>query len=239
MMSLGAKAEFRSKAKVMSLNRQKLDLKFLSIIRGAIALILDPSKTDSVYDVEDGMRDRRATQLAVEFVKQHPDVKQIFQVRYLSEPPDLDALKQLPPNSLGYAYADYLETSGFDADFYRKLEVKDDATYFLLRMRQTHDIWHLVADFNTDVPGELGLKAFELAQTRRPLSAILLAGGLLSAVFKAPETMGPLLEQIAIGYRLGAAAEPFLAQRWEDHWGRSLEDWRERLNLKPMASYQP
>jgi len=106
-------------------------------------------------------------------------------------------------------------------------------------MRQTHDIWHLVAGFNTDVPGELGLKAFELAQTRRPLSAVLLSGGVLSAVFKAPETIGPLLEQIAIGYRLGSTAKPFLAQRWEEHWERSLDDWRELLNFQPLSHYQP
>ncbi|MEM6519294.1 MAG: Coq4 family protein, partial [Cyanobacteria bacterium P01_C01_bin.70] len=93
--------------------------------------------------------------------------------------------------------------------------------------------------FDTDVPGELGLKAFELAQTRRPLSAVLLSGGVLSAVFKAPETIGPLLEQIAIGYRLGSTAKPFLAQRWEDHWERSLDDWRQHLNFQPMTHYQP
>lgn len=223
----------------MSLVARKIDLDLLGMIRGAIALILDPSKTESVYDLEDGLRHRRATTLAVEFVQQQPEVAQIFRDRYLAAPPDLAQLAQLPVGSLGRAYADYLEESGFEADFYRSLTVEDDASYFLLRMRQTHDIWHLVAGFSTDVPGELGLKAFELAQTRRPLSAVLLSGGVLSAVFKAPETIGPLLEQIAIGYRLGSRAAPFLAQRWEEHWERSLDEWRAHLNFQPMAHYTP
>jgi len=223
----------------MALMARKIDLDLLGVVRGAIALVIDPSKTESVYDVEDGLRHRRATTLAVEFVKQDPGVAQIFAERYLAEPPDLEQLGQLPEGSLGRVYADYLRDSGFEADFYRSLEVEDDASYFLLRMRQTHDIWHLVAGFNTDVPGELGLKAFELAQTRRPLSAVLLSGGVLSAVFKAPETIGPLLEQIAIGYRLGSTAKPFLAQRWEEHWERSLDDWRELLNFQPLSHYQP
>jgi len=223
----------------MALMARKIDLDLLGVVRGAIALVIDPSKTESVYDVEDGLRHRRATMLAVEFVKQDPGVAQIFAERYLAEPPDLEQLGQLPEGSLGRVYADYLRDSGFEADFYRSLEVEDDASYFLLRMRQTHDIWHLVAGFNTDVPGELGLKAFELAQTRRPLSAVLLSGGVLSAVFKAPETIGPLLEQIAIGYRLGSTAKPFLAQRWEEHWERSLDDWRELLNFQPLSHYQP
>lgn len=223
----------------MSLMARKIDLDWLGMIRGAIALVLDPSKTESVYDLEDGLRHRRATTLAVEFVQQQPDVAEIFRDRYLADPPDLEQLAQLPEGSLGRAYADYLRDSGFEADFYRSLTVEDDVSYFLLRMRQTHDIWHLVAGFHTDVPGELGLKAFELAQTRRPLSAVLLSGGVLSAVFKAPETIGPLLEQIAIGYRLGSTARPFLAQRWEEHWERSLDDWRERLNFQPLSQYQP
>ena len=215
---------------------------------------------------------------------------EIFASRYVAQPPNVEQLLQLSEDSLGHAYATYLKTSGFEADFYRPLEVEDDVTYFLLRMRQTHDIWHLVAGFSTDVPGELGLKAFELAQTRRPLSAVLLSGGVLSAVFKSallnygmnlppspqfwgsrisqsppelgdlggksannsdrfifrfsnafksPTTLGPLLEQIAIGYRLSATAQPLLAQRWEDHWGRSLEDWRSRLNLQPVSHYSP
>ena len=223
----------------MPLLALQIDLEILGVVRGASTLVIDPSKTESVYDVEDGLRHRRATTLAVEFVQQHPDVAAVFAERYLAPPPDLDQLLQLPPGSLGHAYASYLHESGFEVDFYRVLAVEDDASYFLLRMRQTHDIWHLVAGFHTDVPGELGLKAFELAQTRRPLSAVLLSGGVLSAVFKAPETIGPLLEQIAIGYRLGATAEPFLAQRWENHWERSLEDWRALLNCQPVSHYQP
>ncbi|MGF1457631.1 MAG: Coq4 family protein [Leptolyngbyaceae cyanobacterium] len=223
----------------MSLIGRQIDLDLLGVIRGAIKLVIDPSQTDSVYDVEDGLRNRRATTLAVEFVKERPEVAAIFAERYLTDPPDLNVLSQLPEQSLGYAYAHYLKSSGFEADFYRPISVDDDVSYFLLRMRQTHDIWHLVAGFDTDVPGELGLKAFELAQTRRPLSAVLLAGGVLSAVFKAPETIGPLLEQIAIGYRLGSAAHPFLAQKWEDHWARSLTEWRQQVNLTPMSEYRP
>jgi ubiquinone biosynthesis protein Coq4 len=36
----------------------------------------------------------------------------------------------------------------------------DDTSYLLLRLRQTHDLWHVVTGFSTNVPGELGLKAF-------------------------------------------------------------------------------
>ncbi len=215
------------------------NLDFLSTLKAVVSLLKDPGQTESVYDVEDGLRSTKATQLAVEFVKSKPRVAEIFQERYIAPPVDLEALIQLPQSSLGYAYGAYIKNSGFDPNFYRSLKVEDDISYFLLRMRQTHDIWHIVAGFGTDVAGELGLKAFELAQTHRTMSAVLIAGGLLSTLFKHPEELDNLLEQIAIGYRLGAKANPFFAQKWEENWERSLLDWQQELGVEPTKVYVP
>lgn len=189
--------------------------------------------------MEDGLRHTKATELAVEFVKSKPEVAELFQERYLAPSVNLDALLQLPEASLGYAYATYIKDAGFDPNFYRLVKVEDDVSYFLLRMRQTHDIWHIVAGFSTDVFGELGLKAFELAQTHRTMSAVLIAGGLLSTLFKQPEKLDKLLEQIAIGYRLGAKAKPFFAKKWEENWERPLLVWRLELGVEPMKEYVP
>ncbi len=108
-----------------------------------------------------------------------------------------------------------------------------------MRVRQTHDIWHILGGFSTDPIGELSLKAFELAQIRRPIAAIFVAGGLLQTLFNNPEQMGRFLEQMAIGYRMGAKAKPMLAQRWEEQWEKPLAQWRSELNVEPMAVYVP
>ncbi|MBD2041619.1 Coq4 family protein [Microcoleus sp. FACHB-672] len=218
---------------------QAFNLDFLNTLKGVVSILRDPSQTDSVYDIEDGLRHTKATQLAVEYVKSKPEVAQIIQERYLAPSPDIEALLKYPENSLGYAYASYIKEAGFDPNFYRKLKVEDDVSYIVLRIRQTHDIWHIVTDFSVDVVGELGLKAFELAQTRRTMSAVLLAGGLLSTLFKAPEGLDSLLDRIAVGYRMGAKAKPFLAQKWEEHWDKPLSEWRKELGVEPMSVYVP
>ena len=210
----------------MALGNLRQNLDFLSTLKGVVTLLRDPAQTDSVYDVEDGLRHTKATELAVEYVKSKPNVAALFQERYLAPAVNLEDLLKLPTESLGYSYAIYIKDSGFDPNFYRLLKVEDDRSYFLLRMRQTHDIWHIVAGFSTDVFGELGLKAFELAQTHRTMSAVLIAGGLLSTLFKHPEDLDKLLEQIAIGYRLGAKAKPFFAKKWEENWEKPLLEWR-------------
>ncbi|NKB17404.1 MAG: hypothetical protein HC770_03760 [Pseudanabaena sp. CRU_2_10] len=122
-------------------------------------------------------------------------------------------------------------------NFYRQIEIEDDVSYVLLRMRQTHDIWHIVAGFTADVIGELGLKAFELAQTHRTMAAVLLAGGLLSTLFKSPENLDRLLDRIAVGYRMGTKTKPFLAQKWEDDWRKPLAAWRDELGVEIMPTY--
>jgi ubiquinone biosynthesis protein COQ4 len=218
---------------------RKLNLDSLVTLKGVVGLIKDPEQTNSVFDVEDGLRHTKGAQAAAEFAKSKPGIAEIFAERYLAPPPDIDAMLKLPPDSLGYAYASYITKSGFDPNFYRKEKVEDDVTYMFMRMRQTHDIWHVVGGFGTDINAEIGLKAFEIAQVRRPLAAILVAGGLLRTVFKVPENLDGLLEQIAIGYRMGAKAKPFLAQKWEEHWEKPLAEWRSELNVEPMTQYVP
>lgn len=218
---------------------RKLNLDLLITLKGTVSLIRDPAQTDSVFDVEDGLRHTKAAQLSVEYAKSKPGVAEIFAERYLAPPPDLAALQQLPADSLGYTYAAYLTAAGFDANFYRKVAIEDDVTYMFMRLRQTHDIWHVLTGFGSDVNAELGLKAFEIAQIHRTLAAMLIAGGLLRTLLKTPELLDGLLEQIAIGYRMGARAKPFMAQKWEEHWEKPLAEWRRELNIETTTVYVP
>ncbi|EAW34891.1 Coq4 family protein [Lyngbya sp. PCC 8106] len=211
----------------------------LTTLKGALSLITNPSNTTSVYELEDGLRYKKATRLSIEFIKSQPEIKPLLTERYLVGDPDLDALLNYPQNSLGYRYASHLKASGFDPHFYRDIKVEDDTSYLFLRRRQTHDIWHIITGLGTDVASEVGLKAFELAQTRSPLSALLIAGGLVRTLFDSPEELGYLLDRIAVGYRMGSQAKPFLAQKWEQHWEKPIEQWREELNVQVPPAYTP
>ncbi|HAZ44032.1 MAG TPA: hypothetical protein DDW76_11230 [Cyanobacteria bacterium UBA11369] len=219
--------------------KRRINLEFLTTLKGIAALIKDPGKTESVFDIEDSLRNTKATQLMVEYIKSQPGVAQIIEERYTPPPVDLDALLKCPPDSLGYAYASYLTEAGFDPNFYRKPAGDDDISYISLRIRQTHDIWHVLTDFGADEIEELGLKAFELAQSHRTMSAVLISGGLLKTLFNQPENLERLLDRIAVGYRMGSKAKPFLAQKWEEHWDKSLAEWRAELGVEPTPVYVP
>jgi ubiquinone biosynthesis protein COQ4 len=216
-------------------NLRRFNLDVLVVLKGVLSLVKDPTQTESVYDIEDGMKNSEAMLVATKHMLADPQIAALARELYLAPLPDIPTLLQCPPNSLGHAYATYINTSGFDPAFYRSMAIEDDTSYLMLRLRQTHDIWHVVTGFSTDVPGELGLKAFELAQTRRTMAGILIAGGFVKCLLQTPAELDILLDRIAKGYRMGTHAKPLLAQKWEEHWDKSLTEWRSDLGLAANA----
>ncbi len=210
---------------------RRFNLDVLVVLKGVLSLVQDPTQTESVYDIEDGMKHSAAMKVATEYMLTQPEVLALTQEKYLAPIPDIPLLLQCPAGSLGLAYATYINTSGFDPAFYRPMKVNDDTSYLLLRLRQTHDIWHVVTGFPTSVAGELGLKAFELAQTRRTMAGILIAGGFLKCLLQEPGELDILLNSISRGYRLGSHAKPLLAQKWELDWDKSLDEWQSTLGI--------
>ncbi len=190
---------------------------------------------DYVYNIEDGLLNTKATLLAVDWLKTQHEVAQLIEERYIAPDPDIEALLKYPEETLGYAYASYIKNLGFDPSFYRKIEVENDSSYVILRTRQTHDIWHVITGFKTSQLGEVGLKAFEVAQTRRNLAVVLVGSALLITLIKSPEVLSDLMEQIVLGYQMGASAKPLLAQKWEEHWDKPLSEWRNELGIEPIS----
>ncbi len=218
-------------------------LHYVRTLKGVIGMLRNPEGTESVFDIEDGLKDVEATRGIVERVTESAAVASLMRERYLAEATDVDRLAALPVGSLGHAFAMHIRTNGFDPDYYRKIEVESDLDWVLMRMRQTHDIWHVVTGIGVDRLGEIAVKAFELAQTWRPLAAVITTGGLLRYLIKEPDRLGEVMEHISHGYQLGRHAQPFLAQRWEEGWERPLTAWREQVGLPaeipPVGEFRP
>jgi ubiquinone biosynthesis protein COQ4 len=207
-------------------------INYYRVFKGTMALFRDPEDTDKVFDISDGLRDSTATRLALAHLRANPEVAAILDERYLGPAIDLPALQRLPPGTLGRAFADDMLAKGFDPEFARPIDVTSaDITYVEFRCRKTHDIWHLVCGFGTDVPGELSIQAFRFAQVRLPLGPILLAGGLLQALINAPAQLPRILDEITRGWRMGVRARPFLAQKWEQRWSTPLARIRDEMGV--------
>jgi ubiquinone biosynthesis protein COQ4 len=150
---------------------------------------------------------------------------------------DLEALAALPEGTLGHAYAHFLRSRGLTPEVFDAppAEVKDPrAQYVVMRIRQTHDLWHVVTACSTDPAGEIALQAFSFAQTRAPSTLILAVAGML----RGTRERRTLPREVLAAYRAGAHAERLATFPWEDHWATPLAEVRALLGLpdQPRAA---
>lgn len=205
---------------------------YYTTLKGMLGMLRDPGHTESVFDIEDGLKDIEATKHYVAYARSQPGVARLMEARYLTAQPDMERLEKLPDGTLGREFARHIIEHGFDPDYYRKIHVQNDLDWVMMRMRQTHDIWHVITGLDTSPIGELAVKAFELAQTRRPMAGVITAGGVFRYLVATPDEFGTMLEALSHGYQMGKKAKPFLAQKWEEGWDRPLENWRAELNVE-------
>ena len=210
-------------------------------LRALARVMLHPEETDQVLVFSNlanaGARDKRLGRFFND-----PRGQQLFAEKRSidSHTVDLDALAKLPAGTLGHAYATFMRAHGLTPDVFdgRPADVRDDRAAFVIqRMRQTHDLWHVVTNAETDPAGEVALQAFTFAQVRAPSSAIL---ALLGTLRSLRHTQRVARDAAAL-YRLGRAAEPLVLFPWEDHWATPLSEVRRLLKLpvdpRPIGGY--
>lgn len=147
----------------------------------------------------------------------------------------LEELSKMPSGTLAQTYANYMISQNLTPDFYDNIEIVNDATYIMMRMRETHDLWHVLTGFKTDVPGELGLQAFMFAQIRTPLAPILICGRCLVSTFKNPSEVFSIFEEVAQGWLMGRRAKPIFSLDWEANWFKQLSELRKEYNVYRLA----
>jgi ubiquinone biosynthesis protein COQ4 len=142
---------------------------------------------------------------------------------------DLPALRALPPGTLGHAYAQLLTENRLDADIFQAPPGLPVAVaYFAQRFRQTHDIWHVLTGYATDVPGEIALQAFCHGQLGTPAPALAALGGCVRFGLGDPRVARRAWD----GYRRGKRARFLLSVRWEELWAEPLDALRVRFDIQ-------
>ena len=102
--------------------------------------------------------------------------------------------------------------------------------FVIHRLKETHDIVHVLTGFGIDGISEIGLQGFNLAQNRSPVAVMLIFGAMLSSL-QNDEPLEPLLRALANGFQMGLNADLVIGRKLEEGWERPLNDWREELKL--------
>ncbi|MGZ5278634.1 MAG: Coq4 family protein [Pseudobdellovibrionaceae bacterium] len=207
----------------------------IRLVWALIRISSNPNNTPAVFAIGEAFYHLGATEAAREKLSSQPDSLEVIKSRKMLKPVNLQELQKLPPGTLGRVYADHMIGNNLDPNFYKTFEVTNDSIMAIMRLRQTHDLWHVVTGFSTTVEDELGLQSFMYAQTAAPLSPLLIAGGLLRASFKNRRMSAPILDCVATGWMMGKNARPLFAVDWEANWLTPLADLRREYGIEPVT----
>jgi len=212
----------------------KKHLQSLKMVASLAAFLKKPDSLESVFSIASSLEGSPLSAQMFRHLLANADLQSLMDQQWRPAAIDLNALAQLPEESLGAVYARQLKIQGLTPEsLIDPSPITSEREYVTHRLRETHDIVHVLTGFGVDGAGELGVQAFNLAQNRSPLAVMLIFGGLLSTL-QNDEPLEPVLHALARGFEMGLRAKCVIAQKLEEGWDRPLLQWRQELDL-PLA----
>jgi ubiquinone biosynthesis protein COQ4 len=208
------------------------------------ALLRDPNDTSHVFTIIQALSFNTLERLERRFRKTESGRRILAERRQLLPAlADRAALEAMPEGSLGRAYLAFLAREGITASGlvaasesgFKGEPLEDEALNLVNdRMRDQHDLWHVLTGYRGDLIGEAALLAFTFAQTWNPGVAFIAAIGRFKSRLL-PEASATIRE----AYRRGRHAEWLPAQDWEALLPLPLEEVRARLRIGAPPRYEP
>lgn len=212
-------------------------------LRAMRSLLRDPDDTPKVFEIIDALSGNTGERLYRRFARSPVGAQVLHERRdLLATLSDAAYLQTLPPGSFGRVYADFvareqLTAQGlFDASMAggrRRRDIGPDRQLFGDRLRDMHDLWHVVTGYGRDLLGEGALLAFSFAQTTNPGVGFIVAVALLKAGDAGARRF------LFAAWRRGRRARWLPGEDWEALLRQPLDAVRRELRLGPPPIYQP
>jgi ubiquinone biosynthesis protein COQ4 len=225
-----------------TLLREIKDVKPLQALRSVRALIANPDNTGEVFKVIEALKGGSIARAVVrleatpegrELLRKKPDILPVLS--------DREALRAMPEGSVGRAYLRFVESQSLSADGLvaaseeapRREGNSPDERWLGCRLRDIHDLQHVVCGYGRDTLGELCLLSFMATQTPNRGIAFIIFMARRKA--RQATTLFSVDACIEEGRRIGEAAIWFAAVNWEERLAEPLDRLRRELGvLKPV-----
>lgn len=157
---------------------------------------------------------------------------------------DVEALAHCPPGSLGHSLHRMIVENGYDPEVLDReavaLQELPHALHYLnARILQMHDVWHLVAGYETTSSNEIAISGFQLAQFGHNYSSMFLAAVAAISTFKEPRGFTILMQIITEAWQHGRETPWMMNIEWEKEWNNSLESIRKTHSITTYKSIFP
>jgi ubiquinone biosynthesis protein COQ4 len=154
--------------------------------------------------------------------------------RISSQTMSMGFLRGLAANTVGRAYADWLDREGVSPDTRDNVKYIDDeeCAYVMQRYRECHDFYHALTGLPVMVEGEVALKAFEFANTLLPMTGLS-----MFAVTRLKPAERQRFFSIYLPWAIsnGLKSKEIITVYWEEQLERDVDDLRNELGIeKPV-----
>lgn len=224
----------------MENDRRKRRIRPFEALRAIRVLLRNPDDTGQVFRIIDALSGRAGERTFRRFAADPTGARILAERRsLLAILSDRAALSALPEGTLGRTYADFVGREQLSADGLVEASLEDqgrspegsDERLFQDRIRDMHDLWHVVTGYGRDLFGETALLAFSFAQTLNPGVGFIVAVGLLKAETAEERRL------IVAAFRRGRRAAWLPASDWEALLARPLADVRRDLHVGEPPRY--
>jgi ubiquinone biosynthesis protein COQ4 len=218
----------------------------LRALKAVRALIADKEDTAQVFEIVTSLAGRTLPKGYLKLLRT-PDGGRIAYEHAELAPilDDHDSLRALPEGSVGRAYLDFVESQQLTAEGLveasREVEDQDpDAlhpyAWYGRRIRDIHDIWHVLTGYGRDALGESCVVAFTYAQTGSLGFALIALAGGREISRELPDQ--PVRRAIWRAYRDGKRAVWLPGEDYRALLAEPLEAARARLNIPAPTIYE-
>ena len=217
----------------------------LTAFRAFRKLVRNKEDTAQVFEIRRALSGRSLARGYDRMLKTMEGGRQAFLREELAHRLDDPAwLARFQPGTVGAAYRDFREARGFTAeglaDEARKVAPLVDAPHPVIwysrRIRDIHDIWHVLTGYQTDALGEACVVAFSHAQTGN-LGFAFIGWGAAREIQRENPAI-PARRAVLQAWRIGRAARWLPALDYETLFAEPLYLARARLNLRPPTVYE-
>lgn len=210
-------------------------------------LIREPERTDQVFALIGALGGNSGERLFQRF-RVRAEGRRLLRERpcLLEVLADRERLRTLPPESFGAAYARFMGEQELRAEGLAeaaqtasdpdRAELDPERRWFYDRLRDMHDLWHVLTGYGRDVAGEAANLAFTHAQTRnRGIGAIVLAAAWLGP----GRPRFAWQRYLARAWWRGHRCRPLVLAPYEELLPLPLDDVRRRLAIEDPRRAHP
>ncbi len=217
----------------------------LRALRALRRLIADKEDTTQVFEIMNALAGRSVRRGYEKMLEQPEGARQAYMmVESADRLHDRAWLESLPQGTVGRAYLDFIDVRNLSAyglaGESRKvadseIEAAHPYAWYARRLRDVHDLWHVLTGYRTDALGEACVVAFSLPQTRSAGFGLIAAGVAIEAA--RARTGHPCARAVLQAWLRGRRAAWLPALDYEALMSVPLEQARARLGLSGPTLY--